>query len=150
MKHATPLGDGQWHIGCKLSMPLSDEEKRALLGSGTTPVEVSKPAPEQGRRAWVRYQDTPAAQQDVLNTHRDLGICTGRLRDITNESLSLVLKHHLKVGSLVGIDLGSSDKNAEHLVQVRVVAVAAQQDEWIISCQFTDKLSDEELRSLLA
>lgn len=148
--HAKSLGEGRWHIGCKFCTPLREEEKRALLGSSNNQVEIRQLIPPEGRRAWVRFQDAPRTQQQTSQTYRGFGITTGRLRDIDNESLRITLKRHFKVGSLVAIDLGNSARNPERPVQARVVDVAAQKGEWVVGCQFTSKLSDEELQMLVA
>ncbi len=148
--HATPRPDGNWHIGCKFSARLKDEDEQALLEMGSVSAAGATQAHVGDRRAWVRYHCSPDAPCQAVDTRPDIGIYTAVVRDISNSGVSLILNRHVKVGAFLAVELVSANQTSLPPLLVRVVHATAQLDgDWLIGCEFATELTEDELDNLL-
>ena len=104
--------------------------------------------PMRNRRAWVRLP----SDQDVscrLMAGTDKTRWTGKVRDISQGGVALVLRQKLQPGTGLLIDLTT---NAGEMLSLpaRVVCITLARDGcWITGCAFAKTLSKEELGAFL-
>lgn len=148
--HAEPRPDGNWHVGCKFSTLLKEEEVETLLANGLAPAEEESAVDGRDRRAWVRYHHDPEASCITGDTHPDMGLCTARVRDISHSGISLVLNRHLKVGAFLAVELVNTRQTCLPPLLARVVHATAQiSGDWLIGCEFSSVLTDDELQQMI-
>ncbi len=137
----------------------------ALAGNGQDATDkgsssVRRPArrmqsPERERRAGVRYECTlPTACTVNDSLHPDATELQtqwdAQVLNLSVRGIGLVLARRFEPGSVLTVDLASSDGTVQRTRQLHVVRVApANGGRWYVGGVLTEKLSREELRLLL-
>ena len=104
------------------------------------------------RRAFVRYAtDHLTAACRAADVHDPGWIAT--VQDISAGGLGLLLRHRVRSGTPLRIELRRTDGSLMREVRVRVVHTAPTHIDgdftWRTGCAFLTELSDDEVRSLL-
>jgi CheY-like chemotaxis protein len=107
--------------------------------------------PHTERRAFVRYPCDlehicrPVGQPPGAESWR------GRVLDISTAGVRLLLDRQLEVGTVLVLGFPRSPQRSPRTLMARVVRAAPESDgEWSLGCTFTRRISEEDLRSLLA
>jgi c-di-GMP-binding flagellar brake protein YcgR len=112
------------------------------------PPEPPERPPGEERRGYVRYhyRSAPALRYQVRASF-EAGWAV--LRDISAGGVGLLLSERLAPGSVVLIRLGDSLPEGAQTRLARVVhATARRSGAWLVGCEFTPPLSEEELAAI--
>jgi hypothetical protein len=103
------------------------------------------------RRAYVRLDSSLAATCHPAGRVREVG-WPGKVRDISQTGLGLVLRHRFRPGTALVIELREGTGKAVQSLAVRVVhATSILVDGsqcWLVGCLFEAPLGEEEARAL--
>jgi hypothetical protein len=102
------------------------------------------------RRAWIRYPTDRDAfcQPETGRKDHDLW-WQAQIRDISTGGIGLVLNRGFKPGTLLSVELPSTNQSLLILRLARVVHATAQADgSWVIGCEFATHLRDDDLQAL--
>jgi serine/threonine protein kinase len=111
--------------------------------------------PRQERRASVRYCcDLDTACNLQVSVHPDevelQEQWQGTVRDLSVGGIGLLLARRFEPGTLLTVELRSSDRSLTRSLQIRVTHVKRSgRGRWFVGAAFTEKLGKEELRKLL-
>ena len=115
------------------------------------PADEPVSSPSIDRRAFVRLTTDLVGSCRPAGNSRDVS-WPGKLRDISNGGVGLLLQHRFRPGTTRDVDLRDPDGHALRTVQVRVMHATAILDEdrpcWLLGCAFDRPLSDEEFETL--
>ena len=101
------------------------------------------------RRAWVRYACNQAAFCRSL-APEEYFLWTARARDISRGGISLIVSNRFEPGTILAVELLSTNQASSHAAQVRVIHVTAQPaGGWQLGCEFLERLSEDTLPKLL-
>jgi hypothetical protein len=75
-----------------------------------------------------------------------------RIRNITHGGIGLTCTRRFEVGTFVAIELQLPNQDFPRVVPARVVHARTERGRsgWFFGCEFVNKLSDEDLKSLLS
>jgi hypothetical protein len=108
-------------------------------------------APLRDRRAYVRLASDLSSTARPAGHSREVG-WPGRVRDISQGGIGLLLRHRFRPGTMLEVELRSNTGAPLRTVSVRVVhATAVLMDGnpcWLLGCAFEQPLSDDEFRGL--
>ena len=111
-----------------------------------------RPAPARAeRRAYVRVPSSLGAQ---CRPTRRLDVSwPGRVQDISQGGLGLLMRHCFRAGTHLDVELCGRGGAVLRTVAVRVVharaAVVDGERCWLLGCAFDEPLSEEDLRQLI-
>jgi hypothetical protein len=106
--------------------------------------------PTVERRATIRYPCTSEIICRLLQAHDGKSSVPARARDISTGGLSLVVPFGFGQGTILHIELQTRAQSFSRPLHACVMHATAQPDgQWFIGCAFLDKLSPDELKSLL-
>jgi hypothetical protein len=115
------------------------------------PSEETVSSPSIERRAFVRLASDLVGTCRPSGNSRDVS-WPGKLRDISQGGLGLILQHRFRPGTNLDVDLRDPSGHALRTVHVRVVHATPVLEEdrpcWLLGCSFDEPLSDEEFISL--
>jgi hypothetical protein len=140
--HVRPDEAGTWMLGCAFTGELSDDELRAFRA------ERSRPEADDGR-AWVRFDC------DVATTCRDAADRRARpvavrIVNIAPGGIGLLTATPYEKGTLLSLQLPAAPGSDARTALVRVAQPARPVDgQWLLGCEFADRLGDDDLRGLL-
>jgi len=138
VRHVTPLGPGEWTLGCYFAAELSDAELRAF---GAKRVR----APACDRRTWVRFPCAGKVTYHCLGDPRKRQR-PARLLDISRTGVALLTDRPIDAGSLLGINMpGTRGRRPYTILACVVHQRTAAAGEWVAGCSFIRQLSDYEL-----
>jgi hypothetical protein len=104
------------------------------------------------RRAFVRMASDLAANCRPSPRRHDAG-WLGKVRDISQNGLGLLLRHRFRPGTVLTVELRSNSGKLLRTVNVKVLRAApcfAQgHDCWLLGCVLDQQLTEEELQALL-
>ena len=124
------------------------EVEGVLMAKETLPFKTGNPknAAAIELRAWVRFR----SEQDIACQPEAAEYCwAGSIQDVSPGGLALNLRRPFVPGTILSVELTPKAAGPRCLV-VRVGHATKQtNDRWIIGCEFTSPLSEEELQSLL-
>jgi hypothetical protein len=121
--------------------------------SDQDPSPASHPAADlqTERRAYVRLASDLTASCDAADRVHEAG-WAGRVRDISQGGVGLVLQHRFRPGTSLAVELRKSSGELLRTIEALVVhATAILVDGnpcWLLGCAFHDPLSDEEFAAL--
>jgi len=102
---------------------------------------------DHDRRVGVRIPSDLAATCGLAGRARD-PVWPGRVRDISQGGIGLILQHRFRPGTTLMVDLRVSAGAVLRTVRVRVVHATAILEEgnpcWLLGCMFDDPLDDNE------
>jgi hypothetical protein len=102
------------------------------------------------RRVWIRYPCNLESFCQPLQGRAGKVICTARIADISNNGISLVVGTPFEVGMFLSLELISESRGLAPPILARVVHAKAQDNgNWLVGCELTSKLSNNELKDLL-
>jgi hypothetical protein len=103
------------------------------------------------RRAWVRYPtDLESLCQPRPAQPGEDCWWPAKVRDLSCGGVGLVLRHRFDRGTMLSVELPSTNQSQFFLLLAAVVHTTPQADgEWLIGCEFATPLSADDLRSLL-
>ncbi len=128
-----------------------DRERLAAAGQ---PTESAKRSGRE-RRAWVRYACNLDTNCNLnVSVHQDQRAVHDRwqatVRDLSVGGMGLLLSRRFEPGTVLTIELQSSDQSQTHSLQMHVTHVKrAGHGRWFVGAAFADKLGKEALRKLL-
>jgi hypothetical protein len=103
------------------------------------------------RRTYVRLASNLAVTCRPTRSSREVG-WPGRVRDISQGGVGLLLRHRFRPGTLLAVELRAASGTLLRTVRVRVVHATAVCVErmpcWLLGCAFEQPLSDHDLRAL--
>ena len=111
--------------------------------------------PGRERRAWVRYACSLDTNCNLnVSVHQDQRDVQDHwpatIRDLSVGGIGLLLARRFEPGTVLTIELQSSDQTQTHVLQMRVTHVKrAGQGRWFVGAAFADKLTKDALRKLL-
>jgi hypothetical protein len=107
------------------------------------------PALRVERRVWVRYPcDLDTAFQPLMS--RTESQWPGRIHNISRGGMALTLRRRFEPGTLLSIHIQVGDESTPVVLVARVARVSPRHDQtWLVGCQFTSPLADEDLQALL-
>jgi hypothetical protein len=106
-------------------------------------------APEEDRRAWVRYQaDAETVCQPYSAGEDDLW-WQARVRDVSAGGVGLLLSRRFEPGAILTIDLWAGAGDGSRSLLGRVRHATRHGTEWLVGCEFLWTLGDDELHALL-
>src|SRR5262249_11356557 len=106
--------------------------------------------PDPDRRAWVRYLCQLESCCQPLGLPKAGEQWAGRLRELCNGGVRVIVSRRFEVGTLLALETTGTGYSSQTLLS-RVVHVLPDEGPlWSHGCSFTNPLSDEELRALLA
>jgi hypothetical protein len=134
--HSTGLEVG-WLLGCAFISELDDEDLEAFRARRQRPEGTDC-------RAWVRF---PC---DVKTSCAPAGsgeAWPARVVNIAPGGIGLVVPGPVERGSILRVELPRSEGRPNRSAMVRVVQPARREAEgWLIGCEFTEQLAEEELQ----
>src|SRR5262245_39683298 len=140
--HARPQTGGDWALGCAFARELDEEDLRAFNA------EKAKPAPPDCR-AWLRFPCAVDAACSAVGEHQQERWAATVL-NISASGVGLRVTREFEPRALVSLELPAPADKPSRTVLARVVHVTPDSiGHWIVGCAFEDRLSDEELRSIL-
>jgi hypothetical protein len=101
------------------------------------------------KRATVRYQCAPATPGRVI-VAEDQEFQRAWVLDLSVKGIGLQLTRPLKAGTLVVIQMKSSQKKIYDLAAQVAHATAMSCGDWVVGCELIQRLSQEELDDLLS
>jgi len=102
------------------------------------------------RRAWIRYPCDLESFCQPMQTRNAKVVCSVRVCDISNNGISLLAGTEFAVGSFLSVEMIRVSQELSQPVLARVVHTTPQADgDWLLGCELTSKLSNNELRDLL-
>ena len=117
----------------------------------TTPGDEPGAALHLERRAFVRMASDLAVTCRAADRLRDAG-WPGKLRDISQGGVGLLLRHRFRPGTVLDAELQDGTGKSLRTVRVKVVHTTAVLVEgvscWLLGCALEQPLSDEEFRAL--
>jgi hypothetical protein len=104
------------------------------------------------RRAYVRLRSDLAGTCRVAGQSQEVG-WPGRVRDISQGGIGLLLRHRFRPGTALEVELRGSNGNPLRTVSVQIihatsVLVDGNQQCWLLGCSFDQPLSAEEFEQL--
>jgi hypothetical protein len=136
----TPLGDGEWSLGCAFSREVSSADL-ARIGAGS--------APASDQRAWIRHEcDLQASYQSVGESEG--GPLVAKVLNVSASGIGLVLDQPVEAGSLLNVDL--HDKQGKPVRTILACVVHSTQranGEVVVGCNFIRELGEDELQAFL-
>ena len=99
------------------------------------------------RRAVVRYP----SGQDVLcamNPSNSGFILRAEVRDLSATGVTLFLRKKVPAGAVISIDLPDEGGDTARVLDATVVAVTAEDKNWLLACTFSRTLSEAEMKAL--
>jgi hypothetical protein len=138
--HITPHEAG-WLLGCALTAELDDDD-----------LDVFRARRERPRgtecRAWVRFSCDLATSCAPAGSDE---AWPARIVNVAPCGLGLVVPGQVGQGTVLVLDVPGARSGQSRRVLVRVVQAAAQEEGgWLLGCEFTEQLSDEDLQGLCA
>jgi hypothetical protein len=130
-------------VSLKPEIAMSEQDVLSLAQAAAKPRRLE-------RRAWVRYPcNLPSACQ-VAESEEDTFLCTATVADLSIIGASLVVLRHFEPGALVAVALWNTRQTFRCPRQARVVRAAEMPGgRWLLGCEFTPPLGEDELRKLL-
>jgi hypothetical protein len=111
--------------------------------------QVSHGTPTTERRCWVRYPCNQAAFSRSLFPEEYI-FWTARARDISRGGLSLDLSQRFEPGTVLAVEVLSTNQTSARALHVRVIHLREQEGgSWRVGCEFLDILSDDDLHAIL-
>ena len=106
---------------------------------------------DRDRRAGVRIpSDLAASCGRAAHAHEP--IWPGKVRDISQEGIGLILEHRFRPGTTLMVELRESAGAVLRTVRARVVHATALLEEgnpcWLLGCVFDQPLDEEEFSAL--
>ena len=102
------------------------------------------------RRASIRHVCRLETLCQPADTEEPVQRWPATVCDISLEGMGVLLGEPFKPGTILGVELTSSDETLEYTMFAKVMHIQELADgRWRAGCSFTRKLSDDELRSLL-
>jgi hypothetical protein len=140
--HATRLTDSQWLLGCNLVRELDEEELRLW---GAEPVRPATP----DHRAWVRV---PCQVQTFCRAEAapSLERWPTTVVNISPGGIEMLTHRPAEKGALLSVELPGVEDGPARQVLVRVVRLQAESDgQWLVGCEFAEKLDERRLQALV-
>jgi hypothetical protein len=133
--------EGDWALGCTFASELTDEDL------GPFGAKRIRSAPPDNRR-WVR---SPCNVQATFQTARYPAASAepARVLDISASGCGLALAGAAEVGTLLSLQLSSSQGLAGLTILASVVRVSEVNGERVVGCTFLRDLKERELKGLL-
>jgi len=130
---------GTWRLGCAFVSELTEEELETFQAQRLRPAEPDN-------RAWVRFAcDVETQCRAVAPAH--FGTWPARILDVSPGGMSLLTPYQYEQGTILNIKLPDGTTSSPRFSLVRVVGVRPiPPDQWILGCEFSDQLSDEDLK----
>jgi c-di-GMP-binding flagellar brake protein YcgR len=111
--------------------------------------EPSTPTARSNRRATVRYQCPPATSGKVY-CGEALEFQQAWVLDLSMGGMGLLLARPLQAGALLNIQIKILSPKKLFQLSARVVHATAQPNgDWLVGCEFDQKLTGEDLDALL-
>lgn len=134
---------GSFLLSCCFAKELSDEELRPFGA------ERRRPDGNSDVRAWVRYPcSTDSVFHSVVSAEQER--CRAKVLNISAGGVALLSPRKLDAGTLLHLDLVSSDGRPDRTLKARVVHQALRADnQWVLGCTFVADLSDDDVMALL-
>jgi c-di-GMP-binding flagellar brake protein YcgR len=120
---------------------------RRIVGRGASQQAAQQRSDGAGeRRLWIRH---PLSVEVVCRSARALEgpHLRAKVRNISLGGVSLVVKQPFREGDLLSVELpGSTPQSATTVLACIVHVGSEREDEWILGCNFSAELTDEELK----
>jgi hypothetical protein len=98
-------------------------------------------------RVWVRYSNPPGTAVQAGVDERGW---SAQIQDISRGGLNLLVNRSFEPGSLLKVEVQSTDNVIPNTLIARVVrAVSKSQDQWALGCAFVKEISDADLKVFL-
>jgi serine/threonine protein kinase len=129
-------------------------QAKARLAAAGQPKESAKRS-AQDRRAWVRYACSLDTTCNLnVSVHPQQGGVHDRwpatVHDLSVGGIGLHLSRRFEPGTVLTVELQSSDQNQTHILEMRVTHVKrAGRGQWFVGASFAETLGKEALRKLL-
>jgi hypothetical protein len=140
--YVTPQPDGTWLLGCAFARELSDDNLRAFRAARVRPLP-----PDQ--RSWRRYLCNIVTSCESVNPAQQEP-SSAKILNVSPAGLGLLVTRQFEQGSLVSVELPSSNGSPATSMLARVIHAKPQPTgDWVLGCAFTRQLTDQELQKLL-
>ena len=101
------------------------------------------------RRLCVRYaSDLPALCQKTDAEVHDIWL-RGKIRDLSVSGLRLLLNRPFMTNALIIIEPSQIKNVPPRVIKARVIYTKRHDRGWVMGCEFTQELTQDELRSLM-
>ncbi len=98
-------------------------------------------------RIWVRYSNPPGTPVQAGVDERGW---SAQIQDISRGGLNLLVDRSFEPGSLLKVEVQSSDNVIPNILIARVVRVVSKsQDKWALGCAFVKEISEADLKVFL-
>jgi hypothetical protein len=138
--HVHPHEDGTWKHGCAFAAELDDDELRAFRAERVRPDEPDC-------RAWVRFDcDVATTYEDPAGDGDSL---PARIVNVGPGGVALVVGAPYEKGTLLWLQLPGPLDQPGRTALVRVVQPGQPSGEqWLVGCEFADRLNEDDLLGL--
>lgn len=136
--HSTRRDTG-WLLGCAFISELDEDDLKLFRARRLRPAGTDC-------RAWVRFScdlETSCAPDGSDEAW------PARVMNVAPGGIGLVVPGEVPVGSILRVEMPRGQTGVPRHVLVRVVQTTRQSAQsWLLGCEFTEQLSDEELQAL--
>ncbi len=139
---STPLGEGQWSLGCAFSRELSTQD---LEWFGAHKPQHS---PEE-QRTWVRHPCNLKATYQRIGEEDDQAY-SAQVLNVSPSGVGLLLQDQVDPGSLMNLRLHNPNGDLVRTILACVVhSTQRANGELVVGCNFIRELAEDEVQSLL-
>jgi hypothetical protein len=137
----TPMGDGQWSLGCAFSRELSRADLEHFGARGTQP--------PSDQRSWVRHECSLQAAYQPIG-EGEVPPRTVQVLNVSASGVGLLLDHRVDAGSLLNLHLHNKHGKPVRTILACVVhSTQRANGELVAGCNFIRELGEDELAALL-
>lgn len=102
------------------------------------------------RRVWVRHICKLDGSCQPVSEDRSEDRWPARVRDVSEGGVGLFLNRRFEIGTLLILELPSSNGSAPHLYLVRVIRlVHLAKDKWFLGCTLNPEIDNEDVKTLV-
>jgi hypothetical protein len=113
----------------------------------STPTTPQHPKDPKDSRVWVRYSNPPS---NACQTGVDERGWSAQIQDISRGGLNLLVNRSFEPGSLLKVEVPSSDNVVPSTLIARVIrAVSKPDNKWALGCAFVKEISEADLKIFL-